>query len=256
MNLYIAEKPSVAKDIATGLNGKFSKSDKERFNTRIGREVILWDYLKTDNGIADIGSAITIKDPDLYDRISHYVFLHGEDLQGMFKNEKYLYMSCFIRDVAAFRNEFELEEILKPLFSHGKGDASEFVISFPEKRNFDEKEEIKNHFLNIIQKHVLTINDVILEYFVEQTKNGQIVDRQFESCRSNIDNYSKEELLKINLIDAFEPDSYVKPLLRGTEKIGEIDGHSVWFSPYGYYFYWNEAARLQIDNLKHIPIHA
>ncbi|WP_254304372.1 hypothetical protein [Candidatus Sodalis sp. SoCistrobi] len=117
-----------------------SKSDKQRFRMRIGGEVILWDYLKTDKGIVNIGAEVTVKNPDLYDRISHYALLHGEDLQGMFKNDKYLYMSCFIRDVAAFRNEFESEEVLKPLFSHGKGDASEFVISFPEKRNFDDKE--------------------------------------------------------------------------------------------------------------------
>lgn len=114
MNLYIAEKPSVANDIATSRSGNYrhsfmSKSDKESFNTRIGSEVILWDYLKTDNGIADIGAEITVKDPDLYDRISHYSLVHGEDLQGMFKNDKYLYMSYFIRDVPAFRNEFELE---------------------------------------------------------------------------------------------------------------------------------------------------
>lgn len=121
MNSYITEKPSL-----------MSESDKERFNMRIGGEVILWDYLKTDKVIEDIGAVITVKNPDLYDRISHYALLHGEDLQGMFKNDKYLYMSCFIRDVAAFRNEFELEEALKPLFNHGKGDASEFVISFPE----------------------------------------------------------------------------------------------------------------------------
>ncbi|UBX30891.1 hypothetical protein [Arsenophonus apicola] len=91
--------------------------------------------MKTDKVIADIGAEITVKDPDLYDRISNYVLLHGEDLQGMFKDEKYLYMSCFIRDVRAFRNEFELEERLKPLFSLGKGDADEFVISFPSKLN-------------------------------------------------------------------------------------------------------------------------
>ncbi|HGJ5880691.1 MAG TPA: hypothetical protein ACHBZ9_17020 [Arsenophonus nasoniae] len=121
MNSYITEKPSL-----------MSESDKERFNMRIGGEVILWDYLKTEKVIEDIGVVITVKNADLYDRISHYVLLHGEDLQGMFKDEKYLYMSCFIRDVRAFRNEFELEEALKPLFNHGKGDASEFLISFPE----------------------------------------------------------------------------------------------------------------------------
>ncbi|QBY46422.1 hypothetical protein QE197_22815 (plasmid) [Arsenophonus nasoniae] len=253
MNLYIAEKTSRAKDIATEMNGKFNKSDKERFNTRIGREVILWDYLKTDKVIADIGIDITIKDPDLYDRISNYVLLHGEDLQGMFKNEKYLYMSCFIRDVRAFRNEFELEERLKPLFSHGKGDAFEFVISFPEKMNFDEKDIIKSSFVNISQQHVLTINDVIWECFVHQTKNGQIVDAQFEACRSNIDKYSRAELVNINLIDTFQPNSYVRQLLRGAEKIGNIDGRSVWFNPHGYYFCWDKETEYLLESWLTFP---
>ena len=43
-------------------------------------------------------------------------------------------MSCFVRDVATFRANFENEETLKPLFNHGKGDTVEFVISVPEKR--------------------------------------------------------------------------------------------------------------------------
>lgn len=127
------------------------------------------------------------------------------------------------------------------------------MISFPEKRNFDDKEAIKNNFINIIQKHVLTINDVIWEYFVDQAKNGQIVDYQFESCRSNIETYSRGEFVKVNLTDAFEPDSYITPLLRETEKIGEIDGHSVWFSPYGYYFYWNKEMEYLLESWLTFP---
>lgn len=45
--------------------------------------------------------------------------------------KKYEYMSCFVRDVAAFRSNFESEELLKPLFNHDKGDTVEFVISVP-----------------------------------------------------------------------------------------------------------------------------
>lgn len=109
-----------------------TESDKERFNMRIGGEVIIWDYLKNENGTADIGADVKVIESFLYDRISQYAFLHGEDLQGMFKNERYEYMSCFIRDVAAFRTEFENEEMLQPLFNHDKGESAEYLISFPE----------------------------------------------------------------------------------------------------------------------------
>lgn len=112
-----------------------SEYDKERFNMRIVGEVLVWDYLKNDNDTADIGADIKITESPLHDRISQYALLHGEDLQGMFKDEKYEYMSCFIRDVAAFRTEFENEKALNPLFNHGKGESAEFLISFPEKSN-------------------------------------------------------------------------------------------------------------------------
>ncbi|EBM9948429.1 hypothetical protein S576_23640 [Salmonella enterica subsp. enterica serovar Give] len=116
-----------------------TESDKERFNGRIGREVIVWDYLKNDNGTADIGADVKITESLLYDRISQYALLYGEDLQGMFKNEKYEYISCFIRDVAAFRTEFENEEVLDALFNHGKGETVEYLISFPEKAIIDDR---------------------------------------------------------------------------------------------------------------------
>jgi hypothetical protein len=117
-----------------------NESDKERFNKRILGEVFVWDYLKNDNGTADIGADIKITETSLYDRISQHVLQYGEDLQGMFDDEKYEYMSCFIRDVAAFRAEFENEELLAPLFNHGKGEATEFLISFPESVNHDKAE--------------------------------------------------------------------------------------------------------------------
>lgn len=117
-----------------------TESDKERLNKRIFGEVLIWDYLKNDNDTADIGADIKITESPLYDRISQYALLHGEDLQGMFKNEKYEYISCVIRDVAAFRTEFENEEVLDALFNHGKGETVEYLISFPEKAIIDDKQ--------------------------------------------------------------------------------------------------------------------
>ena len=118
-----------------------TESDKERFNKRIFGEVLIYGYLSNDNGISNIGADIKITELHLYDRISQYVLQHGEDLQGMFKDEKYEYMSFFIRDVAGFKDEFENEAFLKPLFSHGKGETAEFLISFPEKDIYGEAEE-------------------------------------------------------------------------------------------------------------------
>ncbi|EIN0469889.1 hypothetical protein LMH05_004211 [Escherichia coli] len=106
--------------------------DKERFSNRIRGEVHISADIRVSDFITEGAVYVTVTESSLYERICQYAFQYGEDLQGMFKNEKYEYMSCFVRDVAAFRTEFEKEEILKPLFSHDKGETVEFVISFPE----------------------------------------------------------------------------------------------------------------------------
>ena len=111
-----------------------TKYDKERFNKRIGGEVQISADIRVNDFMTEGAVYVTVAESSLYERICQYVLQHGEDLQGMFKDEKYEYMSCFVRDVAAFRANFESEEMLKPLFNHGKGDTVEFVISVPEKR--------------------------------------------------------------------------------------------------------------------------
>ncbi|HAW0459864.1 TPA: hypothetical protein JLS11_004455 [Escherichia coli] len=110
-----------------------TKYDKERFNKRISGEVQISADIRINDFMTESATYITITEPSLYKRICQYALQHGEDLQGMFKNKKYEYMSCFVRDVATFRANFENEETLKPLFNHGKGDTVEFVISAPEK---------------------------------------------------------------------------------------------------------------------------
>ncbi|HIB3964678.1 TPA: hypothetical protein ACWQ2I_004859 [Escherichia coli] len=110
-----------------------TKYDKERFNKRISDEVQISADIRINDFMTESATYVTITESSLYERICQYALQHGEDLQGMFKNERYEYMSCFVRDVAAFRANFESEEMLKPLFNHSKGDTVEFVISVPEK---------------------------------------------------------------------------------------------------------------------------
>ncbi|HFP5291016.1 TPA: hypothetical protein ACHIEA_004602 [Escherichia coli] len=111
-----------------------TKHDKERFNKRIGGEVQISADIRVNDLMTEGAAYVTVTESSLYERVCLYALQHGEDLQGMFKDEKYEYMSCFVRDVAAFRSNFESEEPLKPLFNHDKGDTVEFVISVPEKR--------------------------------------------------------------------------------------------------------------------------
>ncbi|EOM7383230.1 hypothetical protein ACMC57_004013 [Escherichia coli] len=111
-----------------------TKYDKERFNKRIGGEVQISADIRINDFMTESATYVTITESSLYERICQYALQHGEDLQGMFKDERYEYMSCFVRDVAAFKANFESEEMLKPLFNHGNGDTVEFVISVPEKR--------------------------------------------------------------------------------------------------------------------------
>ncbi|EAB2881773.1 hypothetical protein EAN84_15950 [Salmonella enterica] len=49
-------------------------------------------------------------------------------------------MSCFIRDVVRFKTAFENEELLKPLFSHDKGETIVFLLASPKKLTSTAKE--------------------------------------------------------------------------------------------------------------------
>ncbi|TQN75510.1 UNVERIFIED_ORG: hypothetical protein FHU00_5141 [Citrobacter freundii] len=109
-----------------------SESEKRRFYNRILGMALVSADIRISDFVTESVAYVTVTDLSLYERICQYALLHGEDLQGIFKDEKYEYMSCFVRDVAAFKTEFENEEILKPLFNHNKGETVEFVISFPE----------------------------------------------------------------------------------------------------------------------------
>ncbi|KMK87262.1 hypothetical protein KCQ_05616 [Pectobacterium atrosepticum ICMP 1526] len=120
---------------------KMSKLDQLRFHKRIvgGGVLISADgYINpiTTQSLAEVN----VTEPLLYERISQYAYLNGEDLQGMFKTKKFLYMSCFIRDVSGFKSAFGNEVSLNPLFNNDRGGTAEFVISFPEGLNYDDDE--------------------------------------------------------------------------------------------------------------------
>lgn len=122
-----------------------TESEKELFNKRIcvGHVLISADIYVTPvmtESAAEVGLIVPDdyyqKDLELYERLCNYVVLHSEDLQELFQTDKYIYMSCFVRDIEAFKMEFENEEMLKPLFNHGKGETAEFLISFPKAHNY------------------------------------------------------------------------------------------------------------------------
>ncbi|WP_289347311.1 hypothetical protein [Pantoea stewartii] len=125
-----------------------NESDKECFNNRlrVAQVLVSADIYVTPvmtESAAEVELIVPNEDYqkaiDLYNRICQFSLLYGEDLQGLFQTDRYYYMSCFVRDIEAFKNEFENEEELKPLFNHDKGETAEFLISFPEKVNYDYK---------------------------------------------------------------------------------------------------------------------
>lgn len=240
-----------------------TNSDKERFSKRIIGDLIIWDYLKNDKGTTDIGEEVIITESSLYERISEYTFLYGEDLQGMFKNDRYEYMSFFVRNVEKFSAEFGNEELLKPLFNHGKGETAEFLISFPEKVNYDDKESVKKAFLDIIQTHVDTLDELTWGNFEHRAFTGGTVGYginphtmehiNFDDERDKITTLSRKDFVASNLTDSFENDLYVNPLFKDAKKIGEIDNYPVYFNPRGFYFNWNKKTEYLLESWLTFP---
>ncbi|EAV5151672.1 hypothetical protein R4U03_004482 [Salmonella enterica] len=240
-----------------------TESDKERFNKRIFGEALV----SADIYIGEITTAsaaeVNITESALYDRISQYALLHGEDLQGLFQTDRYLYMSCFIRDVTVFKAEFENEESLKPLFSHGKGETAEFLISFPEKSNYDDKDKVKKAFLDITQKHVDTLDELTWGNFEHRAFTGGTVvcginthtmeRTNIDDERDKITKLSRKDFVASNLTDSFEVDFYVNPLFEGAQNIGEIDNYPVYFNSRGFYFYWNKETEYLLESWLTFP---
>lgn len=67
-----------------------TKHDKERFNKRIGGEVQISADIRVSDFITEGAAYVTITEStesSLYERVCQYALQHGEDLQGMFKDE-------------------------------------------------------------------------------------------------------------------------------------------------------------------------
>ncbi|END7291855.1 hypothetical protein ABMS78_003614 [Escherichia coli] len=240
-----------------------TKNDKERFNKRISGELQISADIPVSDLMTEGAAYVTITESSLYERVCQYALQHGEDLQGMFKDEKYEYMSCFVRDVAAFRSNFESEELLKPLFNHDKGDTVEFVISVPEKRVEDYGDIVRKEFVDIIQQHVITINNKLWKKFVKQAMTGTTLYIGFdintgamvdpEDERDTILKSSRQEFVRTTTFDSFQPDYYVERLYSGAKEIGNINGFNVWFNERGFYFYWNEETEFLIESWLTFP---
>ncbi|EBE5275249.1 hypothetical protein GV134_22460 [Salmonella enterica] len=249
-----------------------TESDKERFNNRIcvGHVLVSADIYVTPfmtESAAEVELTVPNdnyqKAMDLYDRICQFALLHGEDLQGLFQTSRYYYMSCFVRDIEAFKKEFEKEEELKPLFNHGKGKTAEFLISFPEKANYDDKEPVKKAFLEITQKHVDSLDELTWGNFEHRAFTGGTVgfgvnphtlERiNFDDERDKITKLSRKDFVASNLTDFFESDFYVNHLFEGAQKIGEIDNYPVYFNSRGFYFYWNKETEYLLESWLTFP---
>ena len=249
-----------------------TESDKERFNKRIcvGHVLVSADiYVTPSMTESAVEVELTVPDDDyqkamdLYDRICQFALLHGEDLQGLFQTDRYYYISCFVRDIEAFKKEFENEEELKTLFNHDKGETAEFLISFPEKANHDDKEPVKKSFLEITQKHVDSLDELTWGNFEHRAFTGGTVgfginphtmERiNFDDERDKITKLSRKDFVASNLTDSFEDDFYVSPLFEGAQKIGEIDNNPVYFNSRGFYFYWNKQTEYLLESWLTFP---
>ncbi|MGO4746760.1 hypothetical protein [Serratia quinivorans] len=248
-----------------------NNTDVERFNTRIFGQALVSADIYIDSSVTGSAAEVEVIVPDddyqneldLYERLCKFAVLHGADLQGLFQNDRYYYISCFVRDVEAFKTEFEKDEMLKTLFNHGKGETIEFLISFPEKANYDDKGRVKKSFIDITQKHVDTLDDNTWSNFEHRAFSGSTVGFginphtmdciNFDDERDKITKLSRKDFVASNLTDSFEDDFYVNPLLNRAEKIGEIDGHSVWFNSRGFYFYWNKETEYLLESWLTFP---
>lgn len=244
-----------------------NNSEKERFNNRVcvGQVRISADVY-INSGMSESAAEVEIKVPDedyqekldLYDRLCQFALLHGEHLQELFQTSSYYYISCFVHNIDAFKNEFNKYEALNPLFNHAKCDTAEFLMSFPERRNYEAQEPVKDAFLKIIKKHVNTLDDATWRGFEHRALTGvtegggiDLTKKEtfkFDDERYKITTLSREDFVQNVSSSAFEVGYYTKPLFKGAEAIGEIDGFQVFYNSRGFYFYWNEKTEFLLES--------
>lgn len=118
-------------------------------------------------------------------------------------------------------------------------------------------------YIEIIQSHVLNIDDEIWSRYIYRALNGDIVGNGFNIItgefvnmndeRDNILKLPREEFVRENTTVDFEPDEFVNPLLSGGVKIGEIEGHDVLFNSDGYYLFWNKDTEYFLESWLTFP---
>ncbi|KOA68716.1 hypothetical protein [Pantoea sp. CFSAN033090] len=202
-------------------------------------------------------------DSALYKRVSDYAVTHGRDLQELFATDHYNYKSCFIFDVSHFKDSFNDEERITSLFNHSDHKIAEILISFPERVNYDNKEELLKQFKEIVSAHVVTIEEYQWDFFESRALTGSTVGNGFnivtgemydpEDDRNLILTLSRQDYVTKNITSSFEPEAYVANLLTDAQVIGTIGDHPVLYSKRGYYLYWNKDSEYTIESWLTFP---
>lgn len=202
-------------------------------------------------------------DSTLYKRVSDYAVLHGRDLQELFATDHYNYKSCFILDVSHFRDAFNDEESITSLFNHSDDKIAEVLISFPDRVNYDNKEELLKQFKEIVNSHVVTIEENQWDLFESRALTGSTVENGFnivtgeiydpKDDRNLILTLSRQDYVTKNITTSFEPEAYVANLLTDAQVIGSIADHPVLYSKRGYYLYWNKDSEYTIESWLTFP---
>lgn len=183
-----------------------NKHDTEYFNSRILGGVLVSADIFTSPCVSESAAEVIISDPDLYEKIWRYAFLNGEDLQSLFQDDEYAYMSCFIRDVKAFQSEFENEDSLKKLFQHDKGSTDYYLISFPETKRQTQKVK-ENYSDMMLQAEILfkqLDNDKLAKIVLENLDcnvlitGGKGLESKFLLEINNISNSKYFDFIKLS----------------------------------------------------------
>lgn len=103
------------------------------FEQRIKGELLISADIYIAPNFTESAVELRITEPALYERICKYAEQYAENLQELFQTKEYVYMSCFIYDTLAFKEEFKHEGALESLFTQDKGETAEFCVSFPER---------------------------------------------------------------------------------------------------------------------------
>lgn len=106
--------------------------ERNLFKKKIHGEVLVSADIHVGGMSTESAAEVNITESGLCERLSQFAYTHGKDLQELFQSDRFIYMSCFVEDVDSFTQLFKDEEILKPVFEHGKGETCNFLLSFPQ----------------------------------------------------------------------------------------------------------------------------